>query len=110
MIALAIIGLIIILGGIKVIGYTDVLQVGVLIIGGLVTTYLALTKVSESFGLGHRNLSRNILAFPQYKFAECNCRYYLQYVAGRNREGGRKGQYASNGRRMVRRMNEGCKL
>ena len=53
MIGLAIFGLIITLGGMKVIGYTDVLQVGVLIIGGLATTYLALTKVSDTFGLGH---------------------------------------------------------
>ena len=52
MITLAIFGLIITLGGMKVIGYTDVLQVAVLIIGGLATTYLALTKVSETFGLG----------------------------------------------------------
>lgn len=49
MIGLAIMGLLITLGGMKVIGFTDVLQVGVLIIGGLATTYLALTKVSESF-------------------------------------------------------------
>lgn len=53
MIALAVFGLVITLGGMKVIGYTDVLQVGVLILGGLATTYLALTKVSESFGLGN---------------------------------------------------------
>lgn len=52
MVVLAIMGLIITLGGMKVIGFTDVLQVAVLIIGGLATTYLALTKVSESFGLG----------------------------------------------------------
>jgi solute:Na+ symporter, SSS family len=51
-IALAIMGLLITLGGMKVIGYTDVLQVGVLIIGGFATTYLALTKVSETFHLG----------------------------------------------------------
>lgn len=38
------------LGGMKVIGYTDVVQVLVLIIGGLVTTYLALTLLSERFG------------------------------------------------------------
>src|SRR3954462_15155367 len=53
MIALAIFGLIITLGGMKVIGYTDVLQVAVLIIGGLATTYLALTKVSETLGVGY---------------------------------------------------------
>lgn len=52
MLGLAVMGLVITLGGMKVIGYTDVLQVAVLIIGGLATTYLALTKVSETFGLG----------------------------------------------------------
>ncbi|HOA38992.1 MAG TPA: sodium/solute symporter, partial [Flavihumibacter sp.] len=40
------------LGGMKVIGYTDVVQVCVLIIGGLVTTYLALSLLSEKFGYG----------------------------------------------------------
>lgn len=40
------------LGGMKVIGYTDVFQVLVLIIGGLVTTYIALKLVSEHFGYG----------------------------------------------------------
>ncbi len=40
------------LGGMKVIGYTDVFQVFVLIAGGLMTTYLALTMVSEQFGYG----------------------------------------------------------
>jgi solute:Na+ symporter, SSS family len=52
MVALAVFSLIITLGGMKVIGYTDVIQVGVLIIGGLATTWLALTIVSERFGLG----------------------------------------------------------
>jgi SSS family solute:Na+ symporter len=52
MVALAVFALIISLGGMKVIGYTDVIQVVVLIVGGLVTTYIALTTVSESFGLG----------------------------------------------------------
>jgi SSS family solute:Na+ symporter len=36
----------------KVIGYTDVVQVFVLMVGGLITTYLALTLLSEKFGLG----------------------------------------------------------
>lgn len=36
----------------KVIGYTDVIQVAVLIIGGFATIYFALTIVSEKFGLG----------------------------------------------------------
>ncbi|MDQ3016398.1 MAG: sodium transporter, partial [Bacteroidota bacterium] len=52
MIGLALFALIITLGGMKVIGYTDVIQVFFLIIGGLVATYLALTLVSEEFGLG----------------------------------------------------------
>ena len=39
------------LGGMNVIGYTDVIQVLVLIIGGLVTTYLALQQVSLTMGL-----------------------------------------------------------
>ena len=52
MVALALFALIITIGGMKVIGYTDVIQVLVLIIGGLVTTYIALTMVSEKFGLG----------------------------------------------------------
>ncbi|HLK29395.1 MAG TPA: sodium/solute symporter [Puia sp.] len=52
MIALSIFAIVITLGGMKVIGYTDVIQVLVLIIGGLATTYIALTMVSEKFGLG----------------------------------------------------------
>ncbi|UYQ94855.1 sodium/solute symporter [Chitinophaga horti] len=57
MIGLAFFALIITLGGMKVIGYTDVIQVVVLIIGGLATTYLALTMVSEKFGLGSSALA-----------------------------------------------------
>lgn len=52
MIGLAVFSLVITLGGMKVIGYTDVIQVAVLIIGGLATIYFALTIVSEKFGLG----------------------------------------------------------
>src|SRR6201997_2704022 len=47
---LAVFAIIITLGGMKVIGYTDVIQVFFLILGGLVTTYLALNLVSEKFG------------------------------------------------------------
>lgn len=50
MIGLAAFALIITLGGMKVIGYTDVIQVVVLITGGLITSYIALTVVSEKFG------------------------------------------------------------
>lgn len=52
MIGLGIFALIITLGGMKVIGYTDVIQVAVLIIGGLVTSYIGLTLVSEHLGYG----------------------------------------------------------
>lgn len=52
-IGLSIFALIITLGGMKVIGYTDVIQVVVLVIGGLVTSYIALTLVSQKFGLGN---------------------------------------------------------
>ena len=47
---LALFSIVVTLGGMKVIGYTDVIQVAVLILGGLVTTYLALNLVSEHFG------------------------------------------------------------
>lgn len=49
-IGLSFFSIVVTLGGMKVIGYTDVIQVIVLIIGGLVTTYLALTLVSIRFG------------------------------------------------------------
>jgi SSS family solute:Na+ symporter len=52
MIGLAVFALFISLGGMKVVAYTDVIQVGVLIFGGLVTTYIALTVVGEKFGVG----------------------------------------------------------
>lgn len=51
-VGLSLFSIIVTLGGMKVIGYTDVFQVFVLIVGGLVTTYLALTLLSESFGFG----------------------------------------------------------
>jgi len=38
------------LGGMKVIGYTDVIQVFFLILGGLATTYIAFNLVAEHFG------------------------------------------------------------
>ena len=47
---LTIFSVIVTLGGMKVIGYTDVIQVIVLIIGGLVTTYLALSLLADKFG------------------------------------------------------------
>lgn len=51
-IGLGIFSIVVTLGGMKVIGYTDVIQVLVLILGGLVTCYLALSLVSEKYGYG----------------------------------------------------------
>ncbi|GAC1380190.1 MAG: sodium/sugar symporter [Hymenobacter sp.] len=48
--ALAAFAVLITLGGMKVIGFTDVIQVFFLILGGLATTYLALNLVSEHYG------------------------------------------------------------
>jgi len=50
MLFLAVFAIIITLGGMKVIGYTDVIQVFFLILGGLITTYLALELVAKSYG------------------------------------------------------------
>lgn len=44
--------LLVTLGGMKVIAYTDVIQVVILMMGGLITTYLALTLLSEKSGMG----------------------------------------------------------
>jgi SSS family solute:Na+ symporter len=50
MYALAAFAIFITLGGMKVIGYTDVIQVFFLVLGGLITTYIALNLVAEKFG------------------------------------------------------------
>src|ERR1044072_5140845 len=57
MIGLSVFALLITLGGMKGIGYTDVIQGAVVIIGGLATTYLALSMVSEHFGFGSNVLA-----------------------------------------------------
>lgn len=57
MIGLALFALIISLGGMKVVAYTDVIQVAVLIIGGLVTSYIALTTVGQYFGVGQNAIA-----------------------------------------------------
>jgi SSS family solute:Na+ symporter len=64
MLFLAIFSILITLGGMKVIGYTDVIQVVFLILGGLVTTYLALDLVAEHYGGsgmldGYKHLTAN---------------------------------------------------
>jgi len=56
MFGLGIFAIIITLGGMKVIGFTDVIQVFFLILGGLATTYLAINLVSDHFnapGIGN---------------------------------------------------------
>ncbi|QJD96784.1 sodium/solute symporter [Mucilaginibacter robiniae] len=50
LIALAGFAVIITLGGMKVIGFTDVIQVFFLILGGLVTTYIAVGQVAQHYG------------------------------------------------------------
>ena len=50
MYVLATFAIFITLGGMKVIGYTDVIQVFFLVLGGLATTYLALNMVADKFG------------------------------------------------------------
>jgi len=52
-VALAVFAIFITLGGMKVIGYTDVIQVAVLVLGGLATTYLALDLVAQKLGGGN---------------------------------------------------------
>ncbi len=49
---LSVFAVLVTLGGMKVIGYTDVIQVLVLLVGGLITTYMALTLLSKQFGFG----------------------------------------------------------
>lgn len=49
-VGLSVFSIVVTLGGMKVIGYTDVIQVIVLLIGGLVTTYLALSLLADKFG------------------------------------------------------------
>jgi SSS family solute:Na+ symporter len=50
MLFLAVFAAVITLGGMKVIGYTDVIQVTCLVIGGLVTTWIALELVAQASG------------------------------------------------------------
>lgn len=69
MIVFAICSVLIALGGMKVIGYTDAIQVAMLLIGGLATTYFALEVVSEKFGLGRNAfaaLNQMMQAAPQH--------------------------------------------
>ena len=64
-IGLAIFAIFITLGGMKVIGYTDVVQVVVLIFGGLVVTYLALDLVAQETGTGTAGVWSGLLSLRQ---------------------------------------------
>ncbi len=59
---LAVFAVFITLGGMKVIGYTDVIQVFFLILGGLVASYIALNLISGGKGIeaGFTSLTKNI--------------------------------------------------
>jgi solute:Na+ symporter, SSS family len=64
MVFLAVFAIIITIGGMKVIGFTDVIQVFFLVIGGLAATYIALNLVSSGSGLtgvidGFKNMTQN---------------------------------------------------
>ncbi len=48
---LAIFAVIITIGGMKVIGFTDIIQVFFLVIGGLAATYIAVNMVSDEYGM-----------------------------------------------------------
>ena len=50
---LALFAFVITIGGMKVIGYTDVIQVAILIIGGLVAVYIALSSVDQVVNNGN---------------------------------------------------------
>ncbi|QIX62862.1 sodium/solute symporter [Hymenobacter sp. BT18] len=74
LIGLAVFALVLTLGGMKVVGYTDVVQVTVLIVGGLATSYIALTLVSEKFGLGH-----NIFAGFQAMMRDADDHFHMVF-------------------------------
>ena len=62
MTGLAVFALIITIGGMKVIGFTDIIQVFFLIIGGLATTWLAVTLIAEHNG--HKGFLTGLLHMP----------------------------------------------
>jgi len=71
-VGLALFSIFVTLGGMKVIGYTDVVQVAVLILGGLVTTYLALNMVSEHFGFGE-----NVIIGARLMHEKANTHFHM---------------------------------
>ena len=80
-IGLAVFAIFITLGGMKVIGYTDVIQVVVLVFGGLVVTYLALQLVAEQSGgltSGVAGVWRGMLTLRQ----EADSHFHLFFAKG----------------------------
>ncbi len=80
MYALAFFAVIITLGGMKVIGFTDVIQVFFLILGGLATTYLALGLVAKANGeigpiAGFSHMMRQVPDHFQMIFSRGNPNY-----------------------------------
>jgi SSS family solute:Na+ symporter len=75
-VALAVFSVLITLGGMKVIGYTDVIQVFVLVAGGLVTCYMALNMVSDKF-----SISTVMGALPVLK-AEAGDHFHMIFSKG----------------------------
>jgi SSS family solute:Na+ symporter len=73
---LAVFSVLITLGGMKVIGYTDVIQVFVLVAGGLVTCYMALNMVSDKF-----SISTVMGALPVLK-AEAGDHFHMIFSKG----------------------------
>lgn len=90
-IGLALFALLISLGGMKVIGYTDVIQVAVLVIGGAAAIYIALEKVDEVVNKGSSALNgfRTLLSQAPDHFrlifdkptATSSAEYIQKYVA-----------------------------
>jgi SSS family solute:Na+ symporter len=77
---LALVAIIITLGGMKVIGYTDVIQVFFLVLGGLAATYIALHLISEKAGTtglwnGFKLLRANASDHFQMIFHKNNANY-----------------------------------
>ncbi|RYE21126.1 MAG: sodium transporter [Sphingobacteriales bacterium] len=68
---LAAFAIVITLGGMKVIGYTDVIQVFVLVLGGLVATYIAFEKINGVSG------TTGILAGFNVLHAEANDHFHM---------------------------------
>jgi SSS family solute:Na+ symporter len=75
-VGLAVFSVLITLGGMKVIGYTDVIQVFVLVAGGLVTCYMALNMVSDKF-----SISTVMGALPVLK-AEAGDHFHMIFSKG----------------------------